>query len=774
MGRKRKADDQLGETLPIKQGDSHQESEKLVSRLRDRSSRAALAPQAPKKTEKSQKTDKSAAKPTDTLKNTTKSQQTALKRAILPEAKPSKAPKSAKGNKTHEAKPAATNNSRGSKQNPRSQIKEEHPVQSVQPAEISDKGLAEGRDQPDEDEDMEQMLSKRNPRSLPSAPAAKKISQKATSSGVNEEPELGLTISLPQPSLTAMDSSRLATPPPTPALTQQVTAAPSLHPASSTQQFSVPTLHPAASTNQQPSVMQDELDEDDDMMQMLDRSRQTDSAKKQPVASAAAAAPAPAKHLNFTNEDFVHEKSQRVDDAYYFMKPPIGSGLFGAVYRAKHKKSGVIRAIKRIKKDHVNGANLQSLLNDVDILKKLDHPNIIKVYEFFQDEAAYYVVTDLCTGGELFEKIVQEKTFTEKQAAEYMRQILSAIAYCHEKQLVHCDLKPENIMLESPNSSLIKIIDFGNSSICAKDQRLTNKFGSVYYVAPEVLNSSYNEKCDVWSLGVILYLLLTGKPPFNGNSDQQILQKVYAGTYTMDIPEMAEISATAKDLIKKMLTFKMDERITAKDCLNHPWIKQEGKVQELSSQSTINRRSLRNLKTFRSESMLQEAVMYFIVNQLTGKEEREDLMNVFMSLDSDHDGKLTRADLILGYLNMGEDPSTVETLVDDILKNVDKNEKGFIDYSEYVTVALSKRKLFSEEKLNAAFKIFGGDEKGYINAEDFKNTLCKGAFAAVEENIWGALINEVAGEEGHITFESFKKMMTMFTANEQVTQSLAL
>lgn len=773
MGRKRKPDDQEVSTAPAPEGKTNLVPEKLVSRLRERPSRAVTSPQPAKTTEKNKKTAKPAPKLTSPEKSN-KAQQGFGKKAASPASKSNKAPEPEPKKLVKETKSTSKKHPKESKPNPSGEIEEAQLPKSSKVAENGNHLTIQGGNDADEDEEMEQMLSKRNPRSLANPPGGKKLSKPEHISAIVEHPVLGLSISIPQPSLMGMDSTRLTTPPPTPSLTQQATTAPSLTAANSTQQFWVPTGQPAAGPRQvKASAMQDEDDEDDDMMQMLDRSRQTDSAKKQ-APQPVVAAPVTPKHLNFTNEDFVHEKSQRVDDAYYFMKPPIGSGLFGAVYRAKHKKSGVIRAIKRIKKDHVNGANLQSLLNDVDILKKLDHPNIIKVYEFYQDEAAYYVVTDLCTGGELFEKIVQEKIFTEKQAAEYMRQILSAIAYCHEKQLVHCDLKPENIMLESPNSSLIKIIDFGNSSICTKDQRLTNKFGSVYYVAPEVLNSSYDEKCDVWSLGVILYLLLTGKPPFNGNSDQQILQKVYAGTYTMDIPEMAEISAAAKDLIKKMLTFKMDDRITAKECLNHPWIKQEGKVQELSTHSTINRRSLRNLKTFRSESMLQEAVMYFIVNQLTGKEEREDLMNVFMSLDSDHDGKLTRADLIEGYLNMGEDPSTVEVLVDEILKNVDKNEKGFIDYSEYVTVALSKRKLFSEEKLSAAFKIFGGDDKGYIDAEDFKNTLCKGAFAAVEENVWGALINEVAGEEGHITFESFKKMMTMFTANEQVTQSLAL
>ena len=173
-----------------------------------------------------------------------------------------------------------------------------------------------------------------------------------------------------------------------------------------------------------------------------------------------------------------------------------------------------------------------------------------------------------------------------------MRQMLSAIAYCHERHLVHCDIKPENIMFESQGgNNLIKIIDFGNSSECQGEARLTNKFGSVYYVAPEVLMSSYNEKCDIWSLGVILFLILSGRPPFNGASDQIILKKVYEGKYNMESPEWENISAEAKDLINQMLTYDYNKRVSAKDCLEHKWIKQVGKIEDSKLNHTINTRS---------------------------------------------------------------------------------------------------------------------------------------------------------------------------------------
>ena len=197
-----------------------------------------------------------------------------------------------------------------------------------------------------------------------------------------------------------------------------------------------------------------------------------------------------------------------------------------------------------------------------------------------------------------------------------MKYILSGIAYCHEKGLVHCDLKPENILLASsdPNETLMKIIDFGNSSFCESGQRLKSKFGSVYYVAPEVLQASYNEKCDVWSLGVILFLMLSGKPPFNGNNDQAILTAVYKGEFSMNTPEWENISEEAKDLISKMLIKDFELRISAKDALNHSWFTNHTKEKTIKLEMPIARRSLRNLKDFRAGTKLQEAILYFLVN----------------------------------------------------------------------------------------------------------------------------------------------------------------
>jgi len=196
------------------------------------------------------------------------------------------------------------------------------------------------------------------------------------------------------------------------------------------------------------------------------------------------------------------------------------TGAFGEVRMCVHRESGAQRAVKVLRKSHMDDDEKRMLFNEINILKEIDHPNIIKMYEFFEDEKRYYLVTEICKGGELFDEILQRGKFSERDGAVLMKQVLSCINYCHQSNIVHRDLKPENILLEQNKEfDQIKIIDFGTSLVYDPNRNLDEKLGTPYYIAPEVLNKNYNEKCDIWSAGVITYILLSGMPPFNGQSD---------------------------------------------------------------------------------------------------------------------------------------------------------------------------------------------------------------------------------------------------------------
>ena len=252
-----------------------------------------------------------------------------------------------------------------------------------------------------------------------------------------------------------------------------------------------------------------------------------------------------------------------------------------------------------LRKSHMDDDEKKMLFNEINNLKDLDHPNILKMYEFFEDEKRYYIVTDICKGGELFDEIVARGKFSERDAAMLMKQVLSCINYCHKNSIVHRDLKPENILLEQNKEfDQIKIIDFGTSLVFDENKKLDEKLGTPYYIAPEVLAKNYGAKCDIWSCGVITYIVLSGIPPFNGASDQEIMKKVKIGKFSFSDPIWASISDSGKDFITKLLTKDQDKRPSAEEALQHPWILQANELQRESVSADVAMGALTNLQNF--------------------------------------------------------------------------------------------------------------------------------------------------------------------------------
>uniref|UniRef100_A0A7S3N892 Calcium-dependent protein kinase 1 n=1 Tax=Euplotes harpa TaxID=151035 RepID=A0A7S3N892_9SPIT len=379
------------------------------------------------------------------------------------------------------------------------------------------------------------------------------------------------------------------------------------------------------------------------------------------------------------------------------------------------------------------------------------------MYEFLEDDKRIYIVTEICKGGELFDEILNRSKFDEKDAAIVMRQLLSAINYCHKKSIVHRDLKPENMLLEQDKDlEKLKIVDFGTSLTFDPDRALDEKLGTAYYIAPEVIKKSYNEKCDLWSCGVIMYILLSGEPPFNDPKadNEAIMKKVEKGKYDLTKGVWKTVSKEAKDLIKKLLTYAPEDRISAEEALKHPWIK-DCKV-EVDSDATNN--ALGNLKTFRSDQKLKVAAASYIGSQLISKSEKERLGKIFKQLDANGDGKLSKEEIHDGYEEhfgklLNEDE------LDRLFDEVDTDKSGFIDYSEFVVATMNEKNLFSEKKLKAAFKMFDKDDSGYISKDEVKESLLKVQKFSEEE------INEIVSQvdengDGEISFEEFKIIMT--------------
>eukprot|EP01117_Protostelium_nocturnum_P012262 TRINITY_DN450_c1_g1_i1.p1 TRINITY_DN450_c1_g1~~TRINITY_DN450_c1_g1_i1.p1 ORF type:complete len:348 (-),score=97.94 TRINITY_DN450_c1_g1_i1:158-1051(-) len=268
----------------------------------------------------------------------------------------------------------------------------------------------------------------------------------------------------------------------------------------------------------------------------------------------------------------------------YDMKQELGKGAFSVVHLAINKKTGENCAVKIIDKTVANAeADERRLKNEVEILKKVKHPNVIGLIDIFETSENLYLVMELVTGGELFDKIVEKGQYTERDAATIVQKMLSAVEYLHSNNIAHRDLKPENLLLKKGDDTGVMLSDFGLSKIVDENARLQTACGTPYYVAPEVLSASgYDLEVDLWSVGVITYLLLCGFPPFYGESLPEVFEQIMKADFDFPDPYWTEVSDDAKDFISKLLVVEPKKRPTAKEAQQHTWIKKLGQDKKLN------------------------------------------------------------------------------------------------------------------------------------------------------------------------------------------------
>ncbi|XP_039368926.1 death-associated protein kinase 2-like isoform X1 [Mauremys reevesii] len=289
-----------------------------------------------------------------------------------------------------------------------------------------------------------------------------------------------------------------------------------------------------------------------------------------------------------------------VEELYELLEK-LGSGHFGVVKRCRKRSSGTLYAAKFVKMRKCKGSRLgldrEQVEREVSILQQLEHPNILRLHDLFASKAEMVLILELIRGGELFDFIAEKETLTEAEAIEFLQQILQGVAYMHGRHIAHFDLKPENIMLlekDVPNPK-IKIIDFGLAQKLEDGVTFKSLCGTPQYIAPEVINyEPLSSATDMWSIGVITYILLSGMSPFQGETDAETLSNVVAGNYEFEEKFFSETTDMAKDFIRQLLVKEPGSRMSAAESLVHPWIK------PLSRKQATNRsRSSINMKNFR-------------------------------------------------------------------------------------------------------------------------------------------------------------------------------
>jgi calcium-dependent protein kinase len=447
----------------------------------------------------------------------------------------------------------------------------------------------------------------------------------------------------------------------------------------------------------------------------------------------------------------MHTYQRDIREDYHLGKV-IGQGHFGTVRIAKQITSNKKFAVKTIEKRKVL-KDLHILKREVEILQTLDHPNLLVTFATYEDMKYLHIVTELCTGGELYDKLIRKTRYKERGAAKIMRQILLAVNHLHEHGICHRDLKPENFLFVSPDKkSDLKLIDFGlaNKFGSRFEARMNTMVGTPSYVAPEVLTGAYGPQCDIWSAGVIMYMVLSGRLPFEGNTTNEIFKKIMTNSPKFSSKYWKNISHEAKDLITKMLSRVPTNRPSASEVLRNPWF------QSTASQIIhIDPAILESLVNYKMESKFKQEALSVIVKNLSIEEIKE-LKEAFNAMDTGNTGDLTFQEVETALKMRGYNFASDK--IAQIMDNTGMNALGRVNYSDFVRATISSKKKLVEQKLWEAFKVLDADNSGYITSNNLKQAFDQMGKHYDQETLQGMIREADIEKDNQISFDEFKQI----------------
>ncbi|KAM0950365.1 putative protein kinase CAMK-CDPK family [Dioscorea sansibarensis] len=442
-------------------------------------------------------------------------------------------------------------------------------------------------------------------------------------------------------------------------------------------------------------------------------------------------------------------------EARYELGQELGRGEFGVTYLCTNRTTSESLACKSISKKKLRTAvDIEDVRREVEIMRHMPaHSNIVRLKDTYEDDNAVHLVMELCEGGELFDRIVARGHYTERAAAVVTRTIVEVVQMCHKHGVMHRDLKPENFLFANKKeTAALKAIDFGLSVFFKPGERFTEIVGSPYYMAPEVLKRNYGPEVDVWSAGVILYILLCGVPPFWAETEQGVAQAIIRSVIDFKRDPWPRVSDNAKDLVKRMLDPDPRRRLTAQEVLDHPWLQNAKKAPNVSLGETVKAR----LQQFSVMNKFKKRALRVVAEHLS-VEEAADIREMFQAMDTNNTGKLTLEELKFGLHKLGHQIADADVRI--LMDAADVDGNGTLDYGEFVAVSIHLKKIGNDEHLHRAFAYFDQNKSGYIEIKELRDCLADDLGPNHDEVI-NAIIHDVdTDKDGRISYDEFAAMM---------------
>ena len=519
--------------------------------------------------------------------------------------------------------------------------------------------------------------------------------------------------------------------------------------------------------------------------------------------------------MKINTKNFVIKRKNNFFDVYEKIKF-LGEGAFGSVYKIRRKHTGsrqIIRALKEISKDSLyeSKENEEELKNEIEVLKNLDHPNIMKIFEFYEDEKNIYLINEFCGGGDIAGVNDKFGIFPEFFLKYVMFQVFLAISFLHSNKVVHADIKSENIAyvytdenkdkkeieeffkdffhnkeiqfelagapgLENLSDKAleiakelshyqIKILDFGSAKMKKRsvNEKLTGVTGTTYYCSPEVIKEKYDFECDEWACGIMMYILLTGEPPFIGDTEDEIFSNILNRKLNLDNPKLKNVSDSCKDLINKLLEKKANKRILASEALKHKFFTSginignllKGKFKE---NEKILRGMIRKKMKGEKETKFKEYVIAYIALNFADQNAEKKARHIFMEISGGNKQFLiTKETFILKMEQICKDLTQKE--LENLFDRIDDNRTGNIEYEELIRALTDKEKLLSDKNLKEAFAFFDKDNNGTISWNEIAEIVYPEG--EIPKNTIKEFLNEInqKDENMEIDFNEFKKIL---------------
>ncbi|GAA0156134.1 non-receptor serine/threonine protein kinase [Lithospermum erythrorhizon] len=498
------------------------------------------------------------------------------------------------------------------------------------------------------------------------------------------------------------------------------------------------------------------LDEAPDvvMIEEMDRKKEKQNSMGRKVVKEKNKKPENAKRIvsaGLQNEYVLEKKRVRVKE-HFNLGMKLGDGQYGTTYYCVEKATGKEYACKSIsKKKLVTQEEIELVRREIEIIHHLsENPNVISIKDSYEDSESVHIIMELCTGGELFDRIVRFRHYTEKKAAELARNIVGVVQTSHSLGVVHRDLKPENFLfVNEDEDSPLKIIDFG-LSVLNHGELLTDMVGNPYYVAPDVLLRSYGPEADVWSAGVIIYMILSGSPPFYGETQEEIFKEILHGNVDFSSDPWPKISDSAKDLVRKMLVRDPKKRITAHEILCHPWVRINGVAPDNPIDTAVSSR----LKQFSDMEKLKRMTLRVITENLY-EEEIDGLKDMFKMIGTDDSNQITLEELKDGMKRFGANLDVLE--MKSLMQSVGFDSNGSVDYQEFIAATLHLHKIEKDDLLKAAFSYLDKDDSGFISRDELQKACEQ---FGVDVTGMEQIIQEAdQNNDGHIDYQEFVAVM---------------